>query len=209
MALRRATIRAAAVSVIFFFTIQTGSACSAAPTLGSLTRSITAGSTTIATGTTSKKKEMAMAIREETLFPDSLTEQRPMGAPIVNAPGLPLMEAVGKVKTVLRNSLLSTMGTDFAAALTGENLMTEQVEAMSETPPWPGEGPQRPKPDQAASSSTEGYIRVEIHAANGQLSVIGASEVPGPLTIPSAVINGLAYKVLVDDQQIALGSIPD
>jgi len=150
-----------------------------------------------------------MAIREKTLFPNSLTEQRPMGAPIVNAPGLPLMEAVGKVKTVLRNSLLPTMGTDFAAALTGENLMTEQVEAMSETPPWPGEGPQRPKPDQAASSSTEGYIRVEIHAANGQLSVIGASDVPGPLTIPSAVINGLAYEVLVDDQQIALGSIPD
>jgi hypothetical protein len=50
---------------------------------------------------------------------------------------------------------------------------------------------------------------VEIHAANGQLSVIGASEVPGPLTIPSAVINGLAYEVLLDDQQIALGSMQD
>ena len=149
-----------------------------------------------------------MAIREETLFPDSLTEQRPMGAPIVNAPGLPLMEAVGKVKTVLRNSLLPTMGADVPAAPTGENLMTK-IGDMSETPPWPGQGPQRPKPDQAASSSTEGYIRVERHAANGQLSVIGASEVPGPLTIPSAVINGLAYEVLVDDQQIALGSIPD
>lgn len=50
---------------------------------------------------------------------------------------------------------------------------------------------------------------MEIHAANDQLSVIGASEVAGPLTIPSAAINGLAYEVLVDDQQIALGSIPD
>jgi hypothetical protein len=130
------------------------------------------------------------------------------GAPIVNAPGLPFMEDVGKVKTVLRNSLLPTMGADFPAAPTGENLMTK-IGDMSETPPWPGQGPQRPKPDQAAPSPTEGYIRVEIHAANGQLSVIGASEVPGPLTIPSAVINGFAYEVLVDDQQIALGSIPD
>jgi hypothetical protein len=45
--------------------------------------------------------------------------------------------------------------------------------------------------------------------ANGQLSVIGASEVPGPLTMPSAVINGFVYEILLGDQQIALGSLPD
>jgi hypothetical protein len=84
-----------------------------------------------------------------------------------------------------------------------------KVQAMSDTPPWSGQGPQKPKADRAAPSSTEGYVRVELHSANGQLSVVGASEVPGPLTIPSAVINGLAYEVLLDDQQIALGSIPD
>jgi hypothetical protein len=149
-----------------------------------------------------------MAIRDKILFPNPLTEQRPMGAPIVNAPGLPMMEAIGRVTTVRRNSLLPTMGTDFAAAPTGENLMT-RVQAMSDTPPWSGQGPQKPKADQTAPSSTEGYVRVELHSANGQLSVVGASEVPGPLTIPSAVINGLAYEVLLDDQQIALGSIPD
>lgn len=149
-----------------------------------------------------------MAIREKILVPDPLTEQRPMGAPIVNAPGLPLMEPVGRVVTVLRNSLLPEMATDFAAAPTGKSLMTK-VQAMSETPPWSGQGPQRPQADQAAPSSTEGYIRVEIHSARGQLSVVGAREVPGPLTIPSAVINGLAYEVLLDDQQIALGSLPD
>jgi hypothetical protein len=149
-----------------------------------------------------------MAIRDKILFPNPLTEQRHMGAPIVNAPGLPMMEAIGRVTTVRRNSLLPTMGTDFAAAPTGENLMTK-VQAMSDTPPWSGQGPQKPKADQTAPSSTEGYVRVELHSANGQLSVVGASEVPGPLTIPSAVINGLAYEVLLDDQQIALGSIPD
>jgi hypothetical protein len=149
-----------------------------------------------------------MATREGILVPNSLTEQRPMGAPIVNAPGLPLMEPPGRVTTVLRNSLLPAMGADFAAGPSEENVMTK-VQAMYETPPSSGQGPQRPKTDEAASPPTEGYIRVEIHAANGQLSVIGASEVAGPLRIPSAVINGLAYEVLLDDQQIALGSIPD
>jgi hypothetical protein len=75
-----------------------------------------------------------MAIRDKILFPNPLTEQRPMGAPIVNAPGLPMMEAIGRVTTVRRNSLLPTMGADFAAAPTGENLMTK-VQVMSDTPP--------------------------------------------------------------------------
>lgn len=34
-------------------------------------------------------------------------------------------------------------------------------------------------------------------------------EVPGLLGLPSAVTRGYAYEVLIDDQQVALGSVPD
>jgi hypothetical protein len=148
-----------------------------------------------------------MASQDETLPPDLAAVQRPMGAPIVNAPELPSMEAVGQVKTVLRNTLLPLMGTESSTA-TGENLMTK-VQDMSQTPPSPGQGLQKPGSKHAGPSPSDGYVRVELHFANNQLSVIGAREVEGPLTTPSAVINGSAYEVLLGDQQIALGSIPD
>ena len=149
-----------------------------------------------------------MASQGDILPAGPATEQRPMGPGIVNAPGLASMEAVGQVKTVLRNTQLNLMGIESSRTASGENLMTK-VQDMSQTFPESGRGLQRPRSDQAAPSPTDGYIRVEIHFANGQLSVIGASEVPGPLTLPSAVINGFAYEVLLGDQQIALGSVPD
>lgn len=153
-----------------------------------------------------------MAIPEQT-WPAGLraglpTEQRPMGAPVVHAPGLPSMERVGEVKTVLRNTALPLMGTDASADTRGENLMAG-VHAMANVPPWSGQGPQKPKEGQVGPAPSDGYVRVEFHVENGQLSVIGVREVPGPLAIPSAVIHGLVYEVLIGDQQIALGSLPD
>jgi hypothetical protein len=148
-----------------------------------------------------------MASQGDILPAGPATEQRPMGPVIVNAPALAYMEAVGQVKTVLRNTQLNLMGIE-SSRPAGDNLMTK-VQDMSQTSPESGQGLQRPRSDQAVPSPTDGYVRVEIHFANGQLSVIGASEVPGPLTLPSAVINGFAYEVLLGDQQIALGSVPD
>jgi hypothetical protein len=149
-----------------------------------------------------------MATQDEILPVKPATEQRQMGAVIVNAPALASMEAVGQVKTVLRNELLPLMDTDPSTPASGENLMTK-VQDMSQTPLEPGQGLQKSRSDQAVPSPSDGYVRVQIHFANGQLSVIGASEVPGPLTLPSAVINGFVYEVLLGDQQIALGSLPD
>jgi hypothetical protein len=48
-----------------------------------------------------------------------------------------------------------------------------------------------------------------VRLQNGQLSVTDAKQVPGPLAIPSTVIRGYAYEVLLNEQQVALGSIPD
>jgi hypothetical protein len=50
---------------------------------------------------------------------------------------------------------------------------------------------------------------VDVHVEHGKLSITGVRQVPGPLAIPSAAIHANAYEVTLDDQQIALGSLPD
>jgi hypothetical protein len=117
------------------------------------------------------------------------------------------MEPVGEVRTVVRNMALPPMGPPVPVE-PGENRMVE-VHRAGELPPWHATGPQKPKEGEAATASVEGYVRVEFHVENGRLSVVSAKEVAGPLTMPSAVIRGHAYEVLIGDQQIALGSLPD
>ena len=70
------------------------------------------------------------------------------------------------------------------------------------------EKPQQPIP-QPATTETEGYLRMEVHYDNGKLSVIGVKRVPGPLGMPSGLIRGYVYEVLLNDQEIGLGSLPD
>ena len=118
-----------------------------------------------------------------------------------------MIEAVGPVTTVLRNAAPAV--DERRSATAPRRKPHGKVQAMTDTPPSSGPGPQKPKADRAAPSPTEAYVRLELHSANGRFSVIGSNEVPGPLSIPSAVIHGLAYEVLLDDRQIALGSIPD
>jgi hypothetical protein len=136
------------------------------------------------------------------------TEQRHMGAPVVHAPGLPSMEGVGAVKTVLRNAALPLMGAGVTIGTRNEGVM-EEWHSMTALPPRPAMGPQMPKEAKAAPAAEEAYVRLELQFANGRLSIIGLKEVPGPLAAPSAVIQGHVYEVLIGDQQIALGSIPD
>jgi hypothetical protein len=76
-------------------------------------------------------------------------------------------------------------------------------------PSAPGKNPQQPKQGQLAPGPQDGYVRVRIHVEKGQLSVVDIKQVQGPLLIPSAVIRGYSYEVLLDEQQVGLGSVPD
>jgi hypothetical protein len=70
------------------------------------------------------------------------------------------------------------------------------------------EKPQQPI-SQPAPTETGGYVRMEVHYDNGRLSVVGVKRVPGPLGMPSGVIRGYVYEVLLNNQEIGLGSLPD
>lgn len=135
-------------------------------------------------------------------------EQSATAAAVVIAPHLPAMEKMGDVKTVHRNTLLPLMGAGHPQATGGEGVMApvpEKIPAQSAL----SAKPQEAKPGVTAVSPGEGYVRMEVHVENGKLSLVGVKQVPGPLTVPSAVIRGYAYEVLVDNQQISLGSLPD
>jgi hypothetical protein len=73
--------------------------------------------------------------------------------------------------------------------------------------------PARRKAQQArpkiAAPATDGYVRLELRAEEGRLSILGLHEVAGPLAIPDAVIHGYVYEVLAGDRRVSLGSIPD
>jgi hypothetical protein len=128
--------------------------------------------------------------------------------PVVTAPHLPAMEKRGKVKTVLRNTLLPLMGAGAPQHTTGRGTMAPVPTKVPPSAP-PGGNPQQPPESQIGSSSSGGYVRMKVRLENGQLSVTGLKQVPGPLAMPSGVVHGYAYEVLLDEQQVALGSIPD
>jgi hypothetical protein len=137
-------------------------------------------------------------------------EQRRMGAPVVNAPGLPAMEKASEVRTVLRDPALPEMPAHPDPKPSEGRFMEEAGPVVAPAPPSShGLGPQRPLEPRNPPSPSEGYLRLEVHFENGRLSVIGAKEVAGPLMPPSAVIQGHAYEVLIGERQVALGSLPD
>jgi hypothetical protein len=140
---------------------------------------------------------------------DLPVKQDPKAAPVVLAPHLPSMEAPDAVKTVLRDTLLPLMGSGAASPTGGQGLMAAvPPQRPPASSPPPGK-PQEPKPGARGQIAGEGYVRLEVHAENGRLSVTGAKQVAGPLAMPSAVIHGYAYEVLLNEQQVALGSLPD
>jgi hypothetical protein len=135
-------------------------------------------------------------------------EQSATADPVLAFPSLPAMEKVDAVKTVHRNPLLPLMGAGAPVHTKGEGLMA-QVPLKTSPPERPPGAPQQPKVSPPGPTSSDGYIRLELHVENGRLSIIGMKQVPGPLALPSAVARGYAYEVLVDEQQVALGSVPD
>lgn len=151
--------------------------------------------------------------RKEKVKPKEIVRKLPLeqsatAAPVVIAPHLPAMEKIGEVRTVRRNTLLPLMGAGHPQATRGEGVMSPVPPKMS--PPSQLAGKlQEPNVAQVGLSSADGYVRMEIHVEDGRLSIIGVKQVPGPLAMSSAVIRGYAYEVLLNEQQVALGSVPD
>ena len=59
-----------------------------------------------------------------------------------------------------------------------------------------------------AAQQPEGYVRLRLRVSNGEMSVVGAKAVEGPLVEPK-LQGALAYEATVGDKRVAAGGIPD
>ncbi|HVE50606.1 MAG TPA: hypothetical protein VNG69_13445 [Casimicrobiaceae bacterium] len=74
-------------------------------------------------------------------------------------------------------------------------------------PPKP---PRRTKPaGRATKRTSEGYVRLRVLVQNGELSVVGAKFVEGPLAPVETLPPGLVYEVTLGSRRVAAGAIPD
>ena len=55
----------------------------------------------------------------------------------------------------------------------------------------------------------EGYVRLRLRVADGEVSVVGANAVEGPLVESGKLHGALAYEVVLGTKRIAAGSFPD
>jgi hypothetical protein len=142
--------------------------------------------------------------------PPNKGEQVKGGPPIIENAQLPRMgEAKLLEKSINGAPLYMTMRSHPS---TGPNLMAP-VPQHSLSQQGAGEKsayqPQQRKPTGQQPAASEGYIRLHMHVTNGQMSVVGAQLVPGPLLQPQILHHDHAYEVTVGSNQIAVESLPD
>ncbi len=142
--------------------------------------------------------------------PPNKGEQVKGGPPIVENAQLPRMgEAELPEKTINGAVMHMIMGAQPAG---GTNLMAPVPEHQM---PQQGAGgkqayqPQQRKPGEQQPAPNEGYVRLHMHVANGQMSVTGAQAVAGPLVQPQSLQHEHAYEATVGTNRVAAESIPD
>ena len=55
----------------------------------------------------------------------------------------------------------------------------------------------------------DSYIALRLQVENGEIRVVGANVVAGPLVVPDTVRGGLSYEVTLRKRRLGLGDIPD
>jgi hypothetical protein len=77
----------------------------------------------------------------------------------------------------------------------------------AQQPPKP---PRRTRPTRrAAKQPREGYVRLRVLVDDGEMSIVGAKFVEGPLAAVETLPPGLVYEVTLGSRRIATGAIPD
>lgn len=130
--------------------------------------------------------------------------------PIIENAGLPQMAKEVKAQAAVPAGSLLMPAEPKSAAIDGPRMTA--VPAGSGTPKkLPESFPeQKGIAGLAGGQTKESYVRLRLSVDDqGKVSVLGTSEVPGPLADPEPLHGGLAYEVTVGSQHLAVGSIPD
>lgn len=127
--------------------------------------------------------------------------------PVVNNPRLGLMSDEPLRQKKIKGKIL--LMAEKPKADTGKQ------KRMSPVRKAPAARELRGRPDQEepaakrpTARSREGYVRLRLRVQNGEVSVVGAKAVEGPL-VESKLQGALAYEVTLGDERLAAGAIPD
>jgi hypothetical protein len=60
-----------------------------------------------------------------------------------------------------------------------------------------------------AESGDDSYVRLLVRMEQGNMRVVDAREIAGPLVQPDTVAHGLAHELLIGGRRVAIGSLPD
>jgi hypothetical protein len=135
--------------------------------------------------------------------------------PIVENPLLPPMAPVDKVRGARVANIQAGTRMErqpvFKPGGPGRMDPVPRVTKASQAMPSPPRhlGEQRKAVMSSLAESPLSYVRLRLHFEGGHLSIVGAREVPGPLSVPDYIGTGLAYEVVAEGRRIGLGSLPD
>jgi hypothetical protein len=144
----------------------------------------------------SRQKAGAAPIVEDAKLPrmgDGEPEPRRFGKSVL------MMAASPKASAGTRGRMPRFRG---SAKSAGER-MPKKGFADQEPPKSPRKG------DGDNGGERDGYVRLRVLVEEGELSVVGAKYVEGPLAPPPTITAGLAYEVAIGARQIAAGDIVD
>ena len=137
-------------------------------------------------------------------MPDDRREQQPEGAPVVEDDRLPRMaDKVDRPHEVREGA--DTMAETPPAVEGGGRRMPPRPSDLTHRAHLP---PQQP-PQRAAEDRGESYLRLTVHNENGELTVVAAREVEGPLAVPETLPSGVAWEAVAGDRRIGMGHVPD
>jgi hypothetical protein len=128
--------------------------------------------------------------------------------PVVDNPKLPLMSDTAPKPTAIKGKILRMAEKPKPDAGKQKRMSAFRKAAVVRAP--------KVRPEQKKANLTraetakqpEGYVRLRLRVTDGQLSVLSAKAVEGPLVEPN-LQGALAYEVTVGEKRVAAGGIPD
>lgn len=120
------------------------------------------------------------------------------------------MPAVDQIRpeVVPQNLRSSGSGADFMSPILETEDGTLSAPASSEIQEFPDQIAPELAIDFINQMPEEKYIRLQLHVENGEISVIGARSVPGPLISEERLQGEIVYEVSTGQKLLAAGSLP-
>jgi hypothetical protein len=137
-------------------------------------------------------------------MPEDIREQQPEGAPVVEDERKPRMADRVEEPYEVREGA-DRMAEIPPPAKEGGRRMAPRPSDPTQRAYLP---PQQPRPP-AVAAGGESYLRLTVHNENGELTVVAAREVDGPLTVPEVLPSGVSWDVSVGNRRISMGHVPD